>query len=344
MERVFEKAVSILKAGHSFAIATLLESFGSTPRGEGTKMLILDDGSIYSTIGGGLPEATVILRGKELIKSGVSEIISTDMFGADPTGEISICGGSTKVMLCPVSPMELPVFEAIHKAMSSQTSVCYVIKHCGGTYAHFCVFEDGRIIGTQPVDEKTAKSLRDASIGASMHSEENDSVSFYIERVFFDGKVYILGGGHVALDLAKIADITDFKTAIIEDRAEFLEAPRFPFSERILIPSFEHLPTLNIRANDYIVVITRGHLYDLAGLKWALNTPAKYIGMIGSITKRDLLYAQLINEGISQEGLKQVHSPIGVKIGGNTPAEIAVSIIAELISVRSKKKNANSLI
>ena len=143
---------------------------------------------------------------------------------------------------------------------------------------------------------------------------------------------------HVALEVAAIAERVGFRTVVLDDRAEFANRERFPHSEVIVLESFDALPELLIDDNSYIVIVTRGHLNDGRMLEFALNTDAGYIGMIGSRIKRDLLYKNLMENGYEAGALAAVHSPIGLNIGAETPAEIAVSIVAELIAVRAGKE------
>jgi xanthine dehydrogenase accessory factor len=124
---------------------------------------------------------------------------------------------------------------------------------------------------------------------------------------------------------------------VLDDRPEFASSERFPRAEQIkVIPSFpQAFEGLEIDRDGYVVIVTRGHLHDKTVLEQALKTDAGYIGMIGSRRKRDLIYRELLTKGFSQAELGRVHAPIGLAIGAETPEEIAVSIVAELIQVRA---------
>jgi xanthine dehydrogenase accessory factor len=129
----------------------------------------------------------------------------------------------------------------------------------------------------------------------------------------------------------------DFRVVVVDDRTEFANRQRFGCAEEILVPpSFEKvIESLAIDRNCYLVIVTRGHLHDRSVLAQALKTDAVYIGMIGSQRKRDAIYASLAKDGYQPSDLNRVHSPIGLTIAAETPAEIAVSIVAELIAVRA---------
>jgi xanthine dehydrogenase accessory factor len=341
MEQVFQTALNWLDAGEEFVLAAICSSHGSTPRGEGAKMLIRKDGSIYATIGGGQLEGTVMERAKTVLKSKVPEVFEFDLTQTDVRTSDAICGGAGSVLISPIGAAARPVFEAVRKAQEERREACFVTRmeldDSGARAEHFCVDQDGVIAATTELDAKLLKSVMDASVGASMHTECQDGLYFYLEAIRFGGIVYLLGGGHVARATAEVAHTAGFPTVVLDDRAEFSNRERFPHSDCIVLNSFDEIPELPIGAEDYIVIMTRGHSFDRVALWWALGTDAGYIGMIGSLTKRDLIYKALEEEGISPERLKQVYSPIGIKLGGRTPGEIAVSIVAELITVRAGK-------
>lgn len=149
--------------------------------------------------------------------------------------------------------------------------------------------------------------------------------------------VVIAGAGHIARPLSTLCRFAGFRTTIIDDRPEFAGRESFPAADRIVItPSFANcFREAATGPEDFIVIATRGHLSDAAVLAQALRTGAAYIGMIGSRKKRETVYRQLAGEGFSPEALARVHCPVGLAIGAQTPEEIAVSIVAELIAVRS---------
>jgi xanthine dehydrogenase accessory factor len=160
-------------------------------------------------------------------------------------------------------------------------------------------------------------------------------VEVFIEPILTLPTLYIFGGGHISLPLAKIGKLLGFKIAVIDDRAEFANTDRFPEADITLADDFtKTFPKIKIDKSSYIVIVTRGHQHDELVLEWAMGTKAKYIGMIGSKTKVKAIFSHLQAKGITKEQLNRVHAPIGLKIEAQTPEEIAVSIIAEIIMVR----------
>lgn len=149
---------------------------------------------------------------------------------------------------------------------------------------------------------------------------------------------YIFGGGHVAYALEPVLRHVDFKTVVIDDREEYANSERYPEAERTVVCSdFDHaFDEIEPDEDSYIIIVTRGHRGDLRVLREALKRPFAYLGMIGSKRKNQQLYDTLKKEGVTDEQLSAVHAPIGLKIGSETPEEIAVSIVAEIIQVRSQ--------
>jgi len=161
------------------------------------------------------------------------------------------------------------------------------------------------------------------------------SLDIFIEPILATPTVYIFGGGHVSLYVSKIASLAGFDVVIVDDREAFASKERFPEAVETYAGAWEGIfPKLKINDHSYIVLVTRGHKGDLTCLRWALQQPARYLGMIGSKRKFIEIAKVLEGEGVPAEMLERVHSPVGLNIGALTPEEIAVSIVAEMIAVR----------
>ena len=222
-----------------------------------------------------------------------------------------------------------------------------------GVGAKMLVSADGSTIGsigggsleTQVIKEATevikkGKPQRHHFSLAAREGEEpgmvcGGDIEVFIEPILPSPTLYILGGGHISLGLAKIGKLLGFRIAVIDDQAEFANPERFPDAELILAEDFNKaFPKLKINKSSYIVIVTRSHKSDELGLELALATPAKYIGMIGSKSKIKAVFSHLLAKGIPKELLDTVHTPIGLEIYAETPEEIAISILAEIIKVR----------
>jgi xanthine dehydrogenase accessory factor len=168
--------------------------------------------------------------------------------------------------------------------------------------------------------------------------DKNNQIEFFLEPVLDKPHLTVFGAGHIAQPLVKICSLLDFSITVVDDREEFLNFNNFPTADQLLsLPYKEFFANANIKENDFLVIVTRGHQYDYQVLKNVINSQAKYIGMIGSSRKIKTVYDQLREDGISDDKLKEVHAPIGLEIGSETPAEIAVAIAAEIIAVRRDK-------
>lgn len=161
------------------------------------------------------------------------------------------------------------------------------------------------------------------------------TLEVYVEPLAPPPPLYIFGAGHVAHSLYKVANMASFAVTVIDDRESYANRERFPDAQDIYADDFEHT-TAQLAPSDaaFIVIVTRGHKDDMKVLRWAVGTPARYIGMIGSRRKVISICRELLKEGISRQKLEKVYAPVGLEIGAVTPEEIAVSVVAEMIAIR----------
>jgi xanthine dehydrogenase accessory factor len=167
------------------------------------------------------------------------------------------------------------------------------------------------------------------------------TLEIFIEPVLPVPLLYIFGAGHVAIELFKAARNAGFDCIVTDDRDAYANPERFPNALQVIARDFdEAVKELAPGESSHIVIATRGHRDDMRVLRWAVQTPAKYIGMVGSKRKAITVFRELTREGLNPELFDRVHSPVGLDIGAVTPEEIAVSIIAELIAVRRRAERA----
>ncbi len=161
------------------------------------------------------------------------------------------------------------------------------------------------------------------------------TLEIYLEPILPVQTLYIFGAGHVAHNVYRAARMTGFEVVIIDDRESYANRERFPEAKDVYAEDFEQsLSQLAPNQSSYIVIVTRGHRDDMRVLRWAVETPARYIGMIGSQRKVITTYRQLESEGTAPEKLARVYAPVGLDIGAITPEEIAIAIMAEIIAIR----------
>ena len=330
--------------------ASIVSLQGSSPRHRGARIVISSDSRSYGTIGGGLLEAAVIkecLTAMEQKQSRFMHFELTDN-GADSSG--MICGDKATILLdyIEASPANLEFYEMWCEVISSgkNSYLLTSIKNTEGQIkitGRSILFPDGHTAGANILSIAEIENIR-----TEIHNISNTSIfDFPDKQVIVDAvrrlkTMYCFGAGHVAVPTARIAAMTGFRVVVIDDRAEFACAERFSEADEVrVIEKFEcAFDRLKIDADSFIVIATRGHMFDKVVLEQALQTRAGYIGMISSRKKLSSIYEALMAGGASKESLERVHSPIGIKIGGDTPEEIAVSIIAELISERSRQQGS----
>ncbi len=219
--------------------------------------------------------------------------------------------------------------------------------------AKMLVFADGRTVGTigggcyeNDAFWKAREAIRAGSQPQVVRYELDDDLAaesglicggqmeVYIEPLSPSPHLYVAGAGHVAASLASIAHEAGFRVHVIDDREKFANPERFPAADLIVQAIPDWLQAATLPPSAYVVVVTRGHRHDLDALRALAGRELKYVGMIGSRAKVKRIEDALLAEGVSADFLRSVHAPIGLDIGAVTPAEIAVSIVAELIAVR----------
>ncbi len=167
------------------------------------------------------------------------------------------------------------------------------------------------------------------------------TLDIFVEPVLPPASLYIFGAGHVSVNLYKIAGNAGFDVTVVDDREAYANRDRFPSAKEIIAEDFDKaLARLAPSESSYLVIVTRGHRDDMRVLRWAVQTPARYVGMIGSKRKTITIFQELTKEGLAPELFERVHAPVGLDIGAITPEEIAVAITAELIAARRHVERA----
>ncbi|WP_316863364.1 XdhC/CoxI family protein [uncultured Cohaesibacter sp.] len=217
--------------------------------------------------------------------------------------------------------------------------------------AKMLVRADGTIVGTVggglaegKIIEAAIKAMEDGKselVSFNLHDNPlmdsgmvcGGSLDIFVEPFLPAVTLYMFGGGHVGLVTAELAHRVGYKVVVIDDRAEFANAERFPFAVKTLAgPWQEMMKELEPNARSIIFIATRGHICDKDVLAWAVKTPVSYIGMIGSKRKIRTINSKLLEAGISAEQLSRVRAPVGLDIGADNPEEIAVSVVAQMIA------------
>jgi xanthine dehydrogenase accessory factor len=345
MIKLMKTVNHLLEEGEDVVLATIISHAGSTPRSVGTKMVVRRNGTIVGTIGGGLVEAGTLKLAREVFETTRAQVKTTELMGATAaTTDQMICGGRLVILLEYLSAHPQTIREIQDLiAVLQKGRKGYLMKSLEigpeSERAESFLIQDGEIVfGRSLLSEAWLRDFAEkADEIRTPFIMEAENKLFFIEPTFVPGTVFLFGAGHVSQQVAEVAALVKFRTVVLDDREEFANQQRFPKADQIIVlPSFDQaFAGLEIDSDSYVVIVTRGHLHDKTVLERALRTKAGYIGMIGSRRKRDILYQTLLSEGFTQKDIDRVYCPIGLNIGGDTPEEIAVSIVAELIKVRS---------
>lgn len=336
MKTIIKAVCSALERGRRVAVAVIVRQDGSAPRGPGARLAADEKGLLCGTVGGGLAEARVLEWCAAALREGTSRILSVDMDGHLDAGADMICGGRVVVLVEPLSPADLPLFRAMAAALTPSRDAAGQ-RAAGGTlyvslasFARTFVDAQGGVVGA-PLPPHMPSPQGDHAVIVSV-----DGADWFIDPILPPWRLILAGGGHVSRPTAHMATLVDYAVTVLDDRPEFATPERFPDAEQTFtVPEFaDCLAPLAPDARTSVVILTRGHVHDATVLAQALRTEAGYIGMIGSTRKRNQVYASLLEAGFTQDDLQRVHCPVGLRINAQTPEEIAVSIVGELIAAR----------
>ncbi|WP_028325492.1 XdhC family protein [Desulfatirhabdium butyrativorans] len=305
--KVLNRIVACCEQGIDAGLAVIVERQGSTPREKGAMLMLDGEGGCVGTIGGGALEQQVV---EELANVMVSHAAKIQVFDLLPESFGMPCGGRIKVVLSPIGKDALPVFSALvsRLARGKATTLYAGMKEPG------------------VVRWEISPPLQDMA-------------SWFEIPVEAVAELLIFGAGHIAQAMSPMALAADFQVSVLDDRSAFLQDVVLPEEvHAIALSSFEECMASApaVSETTFVLIATYGHRHDMVVLKQVLDTNAGYIGMVGSLNKRDTIYARLKAEGISDATLSRIHCPVGLPIGAVTPAEIAISILAEMIAHRRK--------
>jgi xanthine dehydrogenase accessory factor len=347
MDYSFPKLLETLAKGNDLAVATLVEAGGSTPQVVGATAIFSPAGLVAGTVGGGLLEAKVEAAARRALADRTAHLLPVRL-DADPSDmEGAICGGAASVLVDPEARRDREVFA---KALSSvrEGRPGYLATEIRGV--------DGPGVSTRrqwlPIDKswhlnadlsaRDALGLDDVPDPGHPLLHKHGTVWTLVELVQPLPRLVVAGAGHVGRAVARLGRLLDFSVTVIDDRAEFADAANIPEADEILVgPIGETVAGIEGSPDDYFVIVTRGHQKDAEALRAVLGKPAAYVGMIGSRNKTEVMRREFLRQGwAGAEAWARVHAPIGLDIGSRTVDEIAVSIAAELVAVRSRRRDA----
>ena len=329
MREMLKTMKARLESGEELVMVTVTASSGATPRGAGARMLVGRNGRICGTIGGGAVEYRSEQIARNVLESKSSYGHDFSLTRDDVQNLGMICGGA-----CNVFFHYLPAGDAGAIALAQEAE------------ARFARGEDVWMISDIAAGGKLSLADRtDTALAGHLtrhpHRLQEEGRDLYIEQISTSGRVYVFGGGHVAQELVAVLQHVGFRCVVMDDREEFTKPQLFPTAEEIILGDFRRISDYcTIGSEDYVCVMTRGHAYDTVVQAQVLKCRPAYCGVIGSRQKAAGVRKVLQEEyGLSEEELNGVTTPIGLSIKAETPAEIAISIAAQMILHRAERKN-----
>lgn len=337
MKKLFEEMKRLSGLGEDFVLVTVIAGSGSTPRGAGARMVVRKDGTTLGTIGGGNVEYQAGLMALEVLKDKQSFTKGFKLVKGQVADLGMICGGDVVVYFQYVGAGNrdfLEVCENGIRAFDRDEDSWVITDITDETAWAMGICSDSEGLKGLSIDGDYSALKQTKAVQTSVGDRK-----YYSEPLVRAGTVYVFGGGHVAQELVPVISHVGFKCVVYDDRPEFANEKLFPEASETIVGDFGNIfDKVTIREQDYVVIMTRGHQCDYDVQRQVLRTPAHYLGVMGSRQKVLTLSGKLMAEGFTSEDIDRFHSPIGLAISAETPAEIAISVAGELISVRAKRE------
>jgi xanthine dehydrogenase accessory factor len=327
---IFEIIGHALAQGKRGVLATIVRRIGATPRDAGAKIFIEESGNLFGTIGGGCVEAEAWQEAQQVMRSDKPTLLHYAMNGQQVEDEGMICGGSVDIFMEPVLARHKELYQSVGLAEKRGERGIVVTRFGGSSYAKTLIRANAAPTGDE-IDHETITKLKD-TLNDKKPSLLNGLI---IEPLTPSSALCVYGAGHISQSISRIAKMVGFRVTVIDDRGDFASRERFPEADEILVDDFDlvsqHIPS---DGESYAVIVTRGHKHDTIVLEEVLKVPHRYIGMIGSKRKVHIIYETLKTKGVDENLLAAIHAPIGIDINAETPEEIALSIMSEIVKVR----------
>jgi xanthine dehydrogenase accessory factor len=332
--------------GKSIALATVIETWGSSPRRAGAKMALTSDGRICGSVSGGCVEGAVVEAGIESLKTGQPRLLH---FGVsdESAWEVGLaCGGSIDIF---VKPIDAHFFEHVRNVIAAEQPAVHVTVVCGPDHMlgrELLLVEAGVTSGRLD-DEWNAEVIGLARAvlleGISRRVFLAAGIEVFLEAILPTPTLVMVGGVHISVALSSLAKTLGYRTVVIDPRSAWGNEARFPHVDK-LIQAWpdEAFQQINIVRSTAIAVLTHDPKLDDPALRVALSTPAFYVGALGSQSTHDKRRQRLLNGGMTESQLSRLHAPIGLDIGSQTAEEIALAVMAEVVSAYRRQEQPSA--
>ena len=354
MKNIYSILLDELEKGSPVAITTIVGTRGSTPQVQGASAILSKKGLIAGTLGGGILEAEAQDKASEAITRKSSLLYEFDLDAGISDRESAICGGKALILVDASPYRHLDALKNIRISYENREPgilATIITNHPSGKteISRSWISKDDLTNNVLEPVLLNYKGAIDQSLSENkIHCQEIENPLntktvvrsiLYLEPVFPLARLIIAGAGHIGQAVSHISSLLGFEVTVIDDRPEFCNKEKLPDADHLIIDNISGTIRDIPKTNDtYIVIVTRGHMFDSEVLKECISSDAAYIGMIGSRRKIRLIRQKFNDEGLTTaEQFDRVHAPIGIEIGSQTVQEIAVSICAQLVQVRSQK-------
>jgi xanthine dehydrogenase accessory factor len=313
MRELLDDARELIATGEPVAVAMVVDSKRSAPRPLGSRLLVTAAGEMRGSVSGGCVESDVVLRAQEVLKTGVPELVAYGISDDDAFDVGLPCGGEIEVLITPIDPDEV---ERIGNAI-----------------------RDGERLSVTTVLSGDDAGAKRYGPGEAHSSATREAADTFVEQFAPPPVLMVFGAVDTAQALCRMARQVGFRTIVSDARTKFARPERLPDADRIVVgwPAMaydEHPPD----EATYVVVLTHDARFDEPAIGPALRSPAPYVGALGSRRAQDKRRERLLNAGYSEDEISRISGPLGLDIGAVTPAETAVSILAEVLATRSGRE------
>jgi xanthine dehydrogenase accessory factor len=329
---IFSECARLAEGAGAGAVASVARRRGSLPMSGSAKMLVTAGGARIGTVGGGVLEAEITERAMAVIEQR-TPAISNHTLNAEIAGNYGLtCGGTAVMFIEPVfvdATLARVYAECAGALARGERAVLATSADLSKGIAKVVLTTRGTIGTVDAILTRAAARLDPRAEVPTLDEH------VLVEPVVGSPRLVVFGGGHVGAKVAEAAAFTGWRVTVIDERAEFSDPARFPFAERTVTSDYSDLTrTLELDGDTYAVVATRGHQQDAAIVEQLARLGLRYLGMLGSKRKVILTWNLLAERGMPRELLDRIHAPVGLTIGADTPAEIAISVVAQMVAVR----------
>jgi xanthine dehydrogenase accessory factor len=331
----WEQASGWLKAGSKVALATVVKTWGSSPRPIGSALVIREDGVFEGSVSGGCVEGEVVLEALEILKTGKPQYLH---FENDPNSVWSpglSCGGKISIFVVLIKKENFGIFQGIVRDLKKRSPTLLITRLNDGKM-HLLTQKEGKLDISNPFTETLGEEAKQCLKKRFSKLVNDNDQDYFINAILPRPKLFIIGAVHIAQSLVPIAHMTGFDVTLVDPREAFGNESRFPDHNLVVEWPDEFLEGDGLDSECAVITLAHDSKIDEAALKVALKSDCFYIGSLGSKRTHQTRISKLRGEGFSEKQLTRISGPVGLAIGAKTPQEISISILAEIINAMRK--------